>query len=156
MWKKIDGRLIQATDTSRVKFRTNISKTILDQLADMADEHDTYINYLLETGLENVLNSGEIIYNKETRPKDRIQYKTTYDKDLLEKVKQFAKDHHLFINDVIEYSVSYIDIEKSKDRDYKNRIEHQWISLLRKITAVSLAAVFYMLYNGMRLADPET
>ena len=125
MWKKIDGRLIQATDTSRVKFRTNISKTILDQLANMADEHDTYINYLLETGLENVLNSGEIIYNKETRPKDRIQYKTTYDKDLLEKVKQFAKDHHLFINDVIEYSVSYIDIEKSKDRDYKNRIEHQ-------------------------------
>ena len=156
MWKKIDGRLIQATDTSRVKFRTNISKTILDQLADMADEHDTYINYLLETGLENVLNSGEIIYNKETRPKDRIQYKTTYDKDLLEKVKQFAKDHHLFINDVIEYSVSYIDIEKSKDRDYKNRIEHQWISFLAKITAVSLAAVFYMLYNGMRLADPET
>ena len=125
MWKKIDGRLIQATDTSRVKFRTNISKTILDQLADMADEHDTYINYLLETGLENVLNSGEIIYNKETRPKDRIQYKTTYDKDLLEKVKQFAKDHHLFINDVIEYSVSYIDIDKTKDRDYKNRIEHQ-------------------------------
>ena len=125
MWKKIDGRLIQATDTSRVKFRTNISKTILDQLAVMADEHDTYINYLLETGLENVLNSGEIIFNKETRPKDRIQYKTTYDKDLLEKVKQFAKDHHLFINDVIEYSVSYIDIEKSKDRDYKNRIEHQ-------------------------------
>ena len=125
MWKKIDGRLIQATDTSRVKFRTNISKKILDQLADMADVHDTYINYLLETGLENVLNSGEIIYNKETRPKDRIQYKTTYDKDLLEKVKQFAKDHHLFINDVIEYSVSYIDIEKSKDRDYKNRIEHQ-------------------------------
>ena len=125
MWKKIDGRLIQATDTSRVKFRTNISKTILDQLADMADDHDTYINYLLETGLENVLNSGEIIYNKETRPKDRVQYKTTYDKDLLEKVKQFAKDHHLFINDVIEYSVNYIDIEKSKDRDYKNRIEHQ-------------------------------
>ena len=125
MWKKIDGRLIQATDTSRVKFRTNISKTILDQLADMADEHDTYINYLLETGLENVLNRGEIIYNKETRPKDRIQYKTTYDKDLLEKVKQFAKDHHLFINDVIEYSVSYIDIDKTKDRDYKNRIEHQ-------------------------------
>ena len=59
MWKKIDGRLIQATDTSRVKFRTNISKKILDQLADMADEHDTYINYLLETGLENVLNRGD-------------------------------------------------------------------------------------------------
>jgi len=123
MWKKVNGRLIQATDISRVKFRTNISKAILDRLAVMAEEHDTYINYLLETGLENVLVRGEIIYNKETRPKDRIQYKTTYDKELLEKVKEFAKQHNLFINDVIEYSVSYIDIEKTKDRDYKNRIE---------------------------------
>lgn len=123
MWKKVDGRLIQATDTSRVKFRTNISKAILDRLAIMADENDTYINYLLETGLENVLSRGEIIYNKETRPKDRVQYKTTYDKELLAKVKEFAKQHDLFMNDVIEYSVSYIDIDKSKDRDYKNRIE---------------------------------
>ncbi|WP_455676035.1 rRNA methyltransferase [Pradoshia sp.] len=123
MWKNVDGRLIQATDITRVKFRTNISKTILDRLAAMAEEHDTYINYLLETGLENVLNKGEIIYNKETRPKDRIQYKTTYDKDLLERVKEFAKQHNLFINDVIEYSVSYIDVEKTKDRDYKYRIE---------------------------------
>ena len=89
MWKKVNGRLIQATDISRVKFRTNISKAILDRLAVMAEEHDTYINYLLETGLENVLDRGEIIYNKETRPKDRIQYKTTYDKELLEKVKEF-------------------------------------------------------------------
>ena len=123
MWKKVDGRLIQTTDTSRVKFRTNISKAILDRLAIMADENDTYINYLLETGLENVLSRGEIIYNKETRPKDRVQYKTTYDKELLAKVKEFAKQHDLFMNDVIEYSVSYIDIDKSKDRDYKNRIE---------------------------------
>ena len=123
MWKKVDGRLIQTTDTSRVKFRTNISKAILDRLAVMADENDTYINYLLETGLENVLSRGEIIYNKETRPKDRVQYKTTYDKELLAKVKEFAKQHDLFMNDVIEYSVSYIDIDKSKDRDYKNRIE---------------------------------
>ena len=123
MWKKVDGRLIQATDTSRVKFRTNISKAILDRLAIMADENDTYINYLLETGLENVLSRGEIVYNKETRPKDRVQYKTTYDKELLAKVKEFAKQHDLFMNEVIEYSVRYIDIDKSKDRDYKNRIE---------------------------------
>ena len=70
-----------------------------------------------------MLSRGEIIYNKETRPKDRVQYKTTYDKELLAKVKEFAKQHDLFMNDVIEYSVSYIDIDKSKDRDYKNRIE---------------------------------
>ena len=32
MWKKANGRLIQTTDESRVKFRTNISQSILDQL----------------------------------------------------------------------------------------------------------------------------
>ena len=31
MWKVVNGKLIQTTDESRVKFRTNISKSILDQ-----------------------------------------------------------------------------------------------------------------------------
>jgi hydroxymethylpyrimidine pyrophosphatase-like HAD family hydrolase len=66
---------------------------------------------------------GTIIFNKENRPKDRIQYKTTYDKELLEQVKQFAKDHELYINDVIEYSIKFIDLNKVKDQSYRNRIE---------------------------------
>jgi len=123
MWKKVNDKLIQITDDSRVKFRTNISKSILEQLQELALEHDTHINYLLETGLQNVLAQGVITYNKESRPKDRVQYKTTYDKDLLQQVKEFAKQHQLFINDVIEYSVNYIDIKNAKDISYKNRIE---------------------------------
>ena len=123
MWKNVNGKLIQTTDPSRVKFRTNISKALLEQLSELAEKHDTYVNYLLETGLENLLSEGVITFNKETRPKDRIQYKTTYDKDLLEAVKEFAKEHKLFINDVIEYSVNLIDIDKSKDKYYKNRID---------------------------------
>ena len=123
MWKNVNGKLIQTTDTSRVKFRTNISKALLEQLSVLAEKHDTYVNYLLETGLEKLLSEGVITFNKETRPKDRIQYKTTYDKDLLDAVKEFAKEHKLFINDVIEYSVNLIDIDKSKDKYYKNRIE---------------------------------
>ena len=123
MWKVVNGKLIQTTDESRVKFRTNISKAILEQLQEIALEHDTHVNYLLETGLQRVLAQGIITYSKELRPKDRVQYKTTYDKELLQEVKEFAKQHQLFINDVIEYSVSYIDINQSKDKDYKNRIE---------------------------------
>ncbi|RHW42158.1 rRNA methyltransferase [Neobacillus notoginsengisoli] len=123
MWKNINGRLIQITDESRVKFRTNISKSLLNQLTDLANQHDTRVNYLLETGLEAVLNEGVITFTKENRPKDRVQYKTTYDKDLLEQVKAFAKDHDLFINDVIEYSAGYIDVNKAKGEGYKHRIE---------------------------------
>lgn len=123
MWKKVNGKLIQMTDDSRVKFRTNISKAILEQLQQLALEHDTHVNYLLETGLQNVLDQGVITYNKELRPKDRVQYKTTYDEDLLQEVKEFAKQHQLFINDVIEYSVNFVDLENAKDSSYKNRIE---------------------------------
>jgi hypothetical protein len=123
MWKIVNDKLINIKDESRVKFRTNISKSLLDSLIVLAENNNTYSNYLLETGLKNVLNEGIVAFNKETRPKDRVQYKTTYDKELLDQVKQFAKDHDLFINDVIEYSIRFIDFENAKDQNYRNRIE---------------------------------
>ena len=51
------------------------------------------------------------------------QYKTTYDKELLENVKEFAKNHHLFINDVIEYSVKFININQIKIIVSQHRVE---------------------------------
>ncbi|WP_164668837.1 rRNA methyltransferase [Virgibacillus doumboii] len=123
MWKRGNGRLIHTIDETRIKFRTNISKSILEYLNRLAEEHDTYVNYLLENGLENVLSEEVVHYNKDLRPKDRIQYKTTYDKELLQNVKLFAKDHHLYINDIVEYSVQFIDFDRIKNSSYKNRIE---------------------------------
>ena len=123
MWKNINGRLVQTKDTSRVKFRTTISKSILDQLKEIAKENDTSVNYLFENGLERVISSGIITFNKDTRPKDRILYMTSYDKDLLNKVKEFAKNHKLYINDVIEYAVQFIDLDQVKRGDYRYRIE---------------------------------
>ena len=123
MFKKVNGRLIHLTDPSRVKFRTNISKAILEELNELADKNDTHINYLLETGLATVLASDVITFNKAARPKDRVQYKTSYDKDLIAKTRDFAKRNGLCTNDVLEYSASYIDLDNVKSRDYKTRIE---------------------------------
>ena len=123
MWKLVNGKLIQETDSTRIKFRTNISKSLLNQLNNLSSEYDTYANYLIESGLRELLSRNVISFNKDLRPKDRIQYKTTYDKELLEEVKEFAKNHNLFINDVIEYSTKYIDMENIKDKSYKHRIE---------------------------------
>ena len=123
MWKLVDGRLIQTTDVSRVKFRTNISESILESLRVIAAENNTHVNYLIESGLKNVLTVGIISFSKESRPKDRIQYKTTYDKELLEGLKEFAKKNNLFMNDVIEYSVQYIDNPNVKNSNHRYRIE---------------------------------
>lgn len=123
MWKKANGRLICISDSSRIAFRTSISKAILEHLEKVASDNNTFINYLLESGLQVVLAQGGITFNKDHRPKDRIHYKTTYDKELLEKVKKFAKDHGLYINDIIEYSVNYMDLESIKKTNYRHRIE---------------------------------
>jgi len=123
MWKMADGRLIHTTDVSRTKFRTNISQSILESLKITAAENDTHVNYLLETGLKVVLTLGAISFDKKSRPKDRIQYKTTYDRELLESVREFALINNLFINDVIEYSVQFVDAENSKASGYKHRVE---------------------------------
>jgi len=123
MWKLVDGKLIHTTDTSRVKFRTNISRSILKSLKILAKENHTHINYLLETGLKEVLTLGAITFDKKARPKDRIQYKTTYDRELLESIREFSIKNNLFVNDVIEYSVRLIDVENSKKIYYKHRVE---------------------------------
>jgi hypothetical protein len=123
MWKLKNGRLIHTTDDSRVKFRTNISQSILESLKSIAADNNTHVNYLIESGLKTVLLDEIITFNKKTRPKDRIQFKTTFDQELLEEVKDFAKTHRLFINDVIEYSVQFIEINQSKNLKYRYRIE---------------------------------
>lgn len=125
MWKNIDGKLVQTTDKNRVKFRTNISEKLLQKLREIAEENNTHINYLLETGLEETLKLGIITIDKKKRPSDRVQYKTTYDKELLEKVRIFAVKNKIYINDVIEYSVKFISIKDSKKQAHKHRIEFQ-------------------------------
>lgn len=123
MWVNENGMLRQTSDETRVKFRTSISQEILEQLKQLADQHGTFVNYLLEDGLKVILQQDAITFNKETRPKDRIQYKTTYDKQLLESVRALAKDHQLYINDVIEYGVQFIDVERAKAGQHRYRIE---------------------------------
>jgi hypothetical protein len=125
MWKIIDGKLMQTTDDSRVKFRTNISKSTLESLDSLAKQNNTHVNYLIENGLINLIQKGTIDFNKDKRPYDRIQFKTSYDKGLLSELKVFAKKHKLFMNDVIEHSIGFIHISDVKRADYRYRIEKE-------------------------------
>ena len=58
MWKiENNGRLIQTTDESRVKFRTNVSQINFGSIKYFAIENDTHVNYLIENGLQTVISS---------------------------------------------------------------------------------------------------
>lgn len=64
MWKIHNGRLIQTADESRMRYKTRISAVIVEQLKQMAQDHDTHISYLLENGYSNLLEAGVITFNK--------------------------------------------------------------------------------------------
>ncbi len=123
MWKIHNGKLIQTTDESRIRYKTRMSAAIINSLKQLAEKYDTHIGYLLENGYSNLIESGSIVYDKKNRPKDRIEFRTTCDKELLDSLKEFAKDHNLNLNDVIEASVAYINYEDVKHANWRYRVE---------------------------------
>jgi hypothetical protein len=125
MWKLVNGKLVQSVDESRSEYKTRISAALIQQLKLQAKESNTHIGYLLESGFENILNEDAIIFDKKNRPKDRVDFRTTCDKDILNKLKIFAKKNSLNLNDVIEASVAYIDKRKVKNGEWRYRTEIQ-------------------------------
>lgn len=123
MWKIVNHKLIQTTDESRARYKTRISAALIEQLKQLAVEHDTHIGYLLENGYLNLLQSETISYNKKNRPKDRVEFRTTCDEQLLAHLKDFAKQQQLNLNDVIEESVKYIRLEDVKNASWRYRVE---------------------------------
>lgn len=123
MWKIHNGKLIQTTDDSRIRYKTRMSAAIINSLKQLAEKYDTHIGYLLENGYSNLIESSSIVYDKKNRPKDRIEFRTTCDKELLDSLKEFAKDHNLNLNDVIEASVAYINYEDVKHANWRYRVE---------------------------------
>jgi len=122
MWLNINGELHHVTDETRITFKTTISKALLDKVEQMAHEYNTHNNYLIENGLMNILNRGEIFYSKKSRPKDRKTFGTTYNDQLLDIVETFAMKNGLRINDVIEYSIDFINPEQVSNKSRRFRI----------------------------------
>ncbi|MEG0472367.1 MAG: rRNA methyltransferase [Solibacillus sp.] len=123
MWKVINHKLVQTTDESRTRYKTRISAALIEQLKQLAAEHNTHIGYLLENGYLNLLQNETISYNKKNRPKDRVEFRTTCDEQLLVHLKDFAKHQQLNLNDVIEESVKYIQFNQVKNASWRYRVE---------------------------------
>ena len=123
MWKVEKGKLIQTVDTSRVEYKTRISKVLLENLKQIAKDNKTTVGYLLENGFENILKEDFIHFDKKARPKDRVEFRTTCDQDILEQLRIFAKKNKLNLNDVIEASSIHINLQQVKNEKWRYRIE---------------------------------
>lgn len=123
MWKIHNGKLIQTTDESRIRYKTRMSAAIINSLKQLAEKYDTHIGYLLENGYSNLIESGTIVYDKKTGLKTASNFGRHAIRNYWIAWKEFAKDHNPNLNDVIEASVAYINYEDVKHANWRYRVE---------------------------------
>ncbi len=121
MWKVVKGKLVHVKDESRVEFRTRISSKILKEFKRIAEENDSYTNYVIENGIFNLLKQKAPL--KKTKYKDRVRYMGVYDKELLEELQTYAEEQGVFRNTVIEHSIHFVNVNELKRKGHKNRQE---------------------------------
>ena len=103
-----NGKMNQVVDkSSRTEYKMRISKAILVDLKRLAAQNKTYVCSLLENGFKNLLRKEDIQFHV-NRPKDRVEFRTTCDTNILMQIRKFAKDHNMRLNDVIEESTTHI------------------------------------------------
>lgn len=123
MWKYINGRLVHVVDKSRVRFKTYISKQQLQELEVLSEDKDTHISYLLENGLENLIKDENFVFNKKNRLRDKVEFRTTCNKDVLKQARDLAKEQKLNFTDIIQASVAYIKVSEVKNKSWRHRTE---------------------------------
>ncbi|MFB6467817.1 LAGLIDADG family homing endonuclease [Cytobacillus sp. Hz8] len=105
IWKIEKGKLIKINSDTKVKFRTNINKIILDNIKELANNQSTHVNEFIEEAIRYVLTLNNINVIFKSQKVERVQFNTTYDKKLFNDLKIFAKNHRIYINEVIEYGL---------------------------------------------------
>ena len=109
LWKIVDEKMVRNQVNTRISFRTNVSKSLLESLKGLASKNNTHVNHLIENGLKNLFLQTDINLNK-----IRVQYKTTYDKQMLDDLKVAARHLKVDMNDLIEHCLQFIELIEIK------------------------------------------
>ncbi|WP_172797495.1 LAGLIDADG family homing endonuclease [Bacillus sp. FJAT-27445] len=107
--------------SKRVKFRTTVSSGILAKLEEIAKQNNTYTNYLLESGMNNLMNGKDLNLIK-NKCSDRVHYKSTFDRELLDQARAFAQTYGIHMSDIIEYAAEFIDVTVAVREGRSHRI----------------------------------
>ena len=123
MWKLEKGKLIQRTDESRIKVQVRLDRDVLKKFEELAKENDSTVSYLIESGLEYILQNQ--IYRPDVHHniRNRTEFNLSIDKRLYEKLKEMVKRTKIKRSDIIEDSIQYIQLDSIKKVDWRYRIE---------------------------------
>ena len=123
MWKKVENRLVHTTDKNRITVQVRIDKDVLEKLHKLAEEHYSTVSYLIENGIENILEKQIVHPNNPRDIRNRKVFRLGIDKDLYEELMRTVKKRGMKRSDILEDSIHYIEYDKIKDRNWRYRIE---------------------------------
>ncbi|MEX3625168.1 hypothetical protein [Viridibacillus arvi] len=103
---------IRPINTARSHFNTTLSGELLEKIKEIAKKEDTSYNFILEEGMEWILETYYLkgSFHKSDKPADRVRINTTFDTSLFNRVKARGKrlGKMIYANDLIEEGMSYI------------------------------------------------
>ena len=123
MWKKVDGRLVHTTDKNRITVQVRIDRGVLEKLNNLAEEHQSTPSYLIESGIEYMLENQIIHPNHARNIHNRKIFRLGIDKDLYEALMKTVKNKGMKRSDMIEDSIHYIQFDTVKNKNWRFRIE---------------------------------
>lgn len=102
---KIENSSIVHVSNGRKNLKTYISKSLIDILKVESKVRNTKVNYLVEPLLFQIIESGVKVKLRNAKRNDRIEFRTTFDENLLSKMKEYGKLNNINLNTIIEYAM---------------------------------------------------
>lgn len=102
----IENNEIIHVNNNRKSIKTYVSNTLINELRDVANANNTKINYLIEPIINQLINTSIKIKSEQMKPKDRVEFRTTFDKELVERMKLYKNANNMKLNEIIEYGMN--------------------------------------------------
>lgn len=80
----------------------------------LAKLNSTYISYIIENGLENMLEQDDNLCITKTRPENNTYINTTMNSELVTTVRAIAKSKKVKLGDVVLHCLNFIDYDGVK------------------------------------------
>ncbi|MEK4229532.1 rRNA methyltransferase [Solibacillus sp. FSL H8-0538] len=122
MWVLHNGKLIHSKDQQRHRYKTRLKPEVLEHLKEFAKDNDTEIGYVIENGIENLLQDHTFTGIKQPRCAKQ-EFRTTMDADLFQRLSNRSKELSIPMNQMIEAAINHIDMESIKSKKHRYRIE---------------------------------
>lgn len=107
-WQILNDRIKHIPKNNKINLKTNINKGILASIKEIATNQKMHINQLLIPEIKRIMGTEAAKLNTKRNSKDNVEFRTTFEKTLLEGMKTFASENKISLSVLIELSMKSI------------------------------------------------